>query len=31
MSPPVQPVLSDDKLPTAVDVVVIGAGIGYRF
>lgn len=27
MSPPVQPVISDDKLPTSVDVVVIGAGI----
>jgi glycine/D-amino acid oxidase-like deaminating enzyme len=27
MSPPVQPVASDDKLPAAADVVVIGAGI----
>ena len=27
MSPPVQPVASDEKLPKAVDVVVIGAGI----
>ena len=27
MSPPVQPVASDDKLPASVDVVVIGAGI----
>src|SRR5436305_5242760 len=27
MSPPVQPVASDEKLPSAVDVVVIGAGI----
>ncbi len=27
MSPPVQPVASDGKLPAAVDVVVIGAGI----
>ncbi len=27
MSPPVQPVVSDEKLPTSVDVVVIGAGI----
>ena len=27
MSPPVQPVASDEKLPSSVDVVVIGAGI----
>lgn len=27
MSPPVQPVSSDDKLPASADVVVIGAGI----
>ena len=27
MSPPVQPVVSDEKLPASVDVVVIGAGI----
>ena len=27
MSPPVQPVISDDKLPASADVVVIGAGI----
>ena len=27
MSPPVQPVASDEKLPRSVDVVVIGAGI----
>ena len=27
MSPPVQPVASDEKLPASVDVVVIGAGI----
>jgi glycine/D-amino acid oxidase-like deaminating enzyme len=27
VSPPVQPVASDDKLPASVDVVVIGAGI----
>src|SRR3954470_1936131 len=27
VSPPVQPVVSDEKLPTYVDVVVIGAGI----
>jgi hypothetical protein len=27
VSPPVQPVASDDKLPAAADVVVIGAGI----
>ena len=27
MSPPVQPVVSDDKLPASADVVVIGAGI----
>lgn len=27
MSPPVQPVASDDKLPASADVVVIGAGI----
>ena len=27
MSPPVQPVASDDKLPKSADVVVIGAGI----
>jgi glycine/D-amino acid oxidase-like deaminating enzyme len=27
MSPPLLPVISDDKLPTVADVVVIGAGI----
>ena len=27
MSPPLQPVVSDDKLPASADVVVIGAGI----
>ena len=27
MPVPVQPVVSDDKLPTSVDVVVIGAGM----
>ena len=27
MSPPLQPVVSDDKLPATADVVVIGAGI----
>jgi len=27
VSPPVQPVASDDKLPKSADVVVIGAGI----
>lgn len=27
MSPPVQPVASDDKLPASADIVVIGAGI----
>ena len=27
MSPPVNPVISDERLPAAVDVVVVGGGI----
>ncbi len=27
MSPPVQPVVSDEKLPASAEIVIIGAGI----